>query len=375
MLRRMLLAVAIVAAIALAVWWSTRPDPVSVAAGKVDRGRVERSVANTRAGTVTACRRAKLAPQAGGQIAALPVRAGDRVRQGQVLLELWNEDSVAQTRMAQEQARSSVLRAEQTCESAAAGQREADRARQLHRDGLMPFDQLDRATSSAKTLRSACDGARADVQQGEARLAAARATQTRTVLRAPFAGVVAKVSAEVGEFTTPSPPGIPMPPAVDLIDDSCVYVTAPIDEVDVAHVRVGQPANITIDAMPGRRFPGRVRRIAPYVVDVEKQARTVDVEVDFTNPVEAKALLVGYSADAEVILEVRENALRIPTQALLEGNRVLVLQDGSLHERNVKTGVSNWQFTEVVSGLKEGDRVVVSIDRKGVVAGAKAVAE
>lgn len=375
MVRRMLLLLAVLAAIAAAVWWSTRRDPVAVAAARVDRGRVDRAVANTRAGSVTACRRAKLAPQAGGQIAALPVRAGDRVRTGQVLLELWNEDSVAQTRVAQEQARSAVLRAEQTCESSAVALREADRARQLHRDGLMPFDQLDRAASSAKTLRSACDAARADVQQGEARVAGARATQTRTVLRAPFAGVVAKVSAEVGEFATPSPPGIPMPPAVDLIDDSCVFVTAPIDEVDVAHVRVGQAANITIDAIPGRRFPGRVRRVAPYVVDVEKQARTVDVEIDFTNPEDAKALLVGYSADVEVILEVRENALRIPTQALLENNRVLVFNDGHLHERQVKTGISNWQFTEVAGGLQEGDRVVVSVDRKGVVAGAKAIVE
>src|SRR6266511_2924160 len=178
MVRRMLLLVAVLAAIAVAVWWSTRRDPVAVAAGRVDRGRVDRSVANTRAGTVTSCRRAKLAPQAGGQIASLPVRAGDRVRTGQVLLELWNEDSVAQTRVAQEQARSAVLRAEQTCESSAVALREAERARQLHRGGLLPFDQLDRAASSAKTLRSACDAARADVQQGEARVAAARATQT-----------------------------------------------------------------------------------------------------------------------------------------------------------------------------------------------------
>ena len=135
-------------------------------------------------------------------------------------------------------------------------------------------------------------------------MAAARATQKRTVLRAPFAGVVARITGEVGEFTTPSPPGIPTPPAVDLIDDSCLYVTAPIDEVDVARVRVGQRASITIDAIPGRRFPGRVRRVAPYVVDFEKQARTVDVEMEFLNPEDVKALLVGYSADAEIILDV-----------------------------------------------------------------------
>ena len=375
MLRRLLILIAIALAIALLVWRATRAEPLPVVVGAVDRGRVERSVANTRAGTVNACRRAKLAPPSGGQIAALPVREGQRVVAGQVLLELWNDDSTAQARVATEQARSAVLRAEEICVRGETAEREANRARKLHRDGLLPDEQLDRAISAATTLRAACSAARADVQQSNARVAAARATLTRTVLRAPFAGVVAKITGEVGEFTTPSPPGIPTPPAVDLIDDTCLYVTAPIDEVDVSRIRVGQLAYVTIDAIAGRRFPGRVRRVAPYVVDVEKQARTVDVEVEFTNAQDVKTLLVGYSADAEIILEAHENVVRVPTQALLEGNRVLVLEDGQLRERRVQTGLSNWQLTEVLGGLREGEKVVLSVERKGVVAGAKAVAE
>ncbi len=226
-------------------------------------------------------------------------------------------------------------------------------------------------------LRAGCNAARADVQHSQARISAARATLTRTVLRAPFPGVVAKITGELGEFSTPSPPGIPTPPAIDLIDDTCLYVSAPIDEVDVARVRVGQPANITIDAMPGRRFPGRVRRVAPYVLDLEKQARTVDVEVEFTNPQDVKTLLVGYSADAEIILDIREDVLRVPTQALLEGNRVLVFggNPGTLEERQLQVGVSNWQYTEVISGLRQGEKVVLSVERKGVMPGARAVAE
>lgn len=377
MLRRLILFLTIVAAIALLVWWKTRPEPVPVVVGEVDRGRVERSVANTRAGTVSACRRARLAPPAGGTIAALPVREGDRVRQGQVLLELWNEDIAARTLVAEEQARSSALRSEEVCLRAASADRDAERAHKLHRDGVLPDDQLDRAASSAKTLHAACNAARADVQQSRAGVAAARATLTRTVLRAPFAGVVAKITGELGEFTTPSPPGIPTPPAIDLIDDQCLYVTAPIDEVDVARVRLGQPAWISIDALPGRRFPGRVRRVPPYVRDLEKQARTVDVEVEFSSTEDVKALLVGYSADAEIILDLRENVLRVPTQALLEGNRVLLFTSnpGKLEERQVQTGVANWQYTEVISGLNQGEKIVLSVDRRGVTAGAHAVAE
>lgn len=372
---RLLIIAALLAVAVLFLWGATRPRRVPVVLGEVDRGRVERTVANTRAGTVNACRRARLAPPAGGPIASLPVREGDRVRAGQVLLELWNEESAAQARVAEEQARSAESRAQEACLRAEVGEREAERARRLHRDGLLPEEQLDRATSSAQTLRAACSAAGAEVQQSRARVQLARATLTRTVLRAPFAGVVAKVTGEMGEFTTPSPPGIPTPPAIDLIDDSCLYVTAPIDEVDVARVRVDQPAFITIDAWPGHRFAGRVRRVASYVLDLEKQARTVDVEVEFANPDDARALLVGYSADVEIILDLEEDVVRVPTQALMESNRVLVFSSnaGTLEERQLEVGIANWSYTEVRSGVSPGEKVVLSVERAGVRPGVKAV--
>jgi HlyD family secretion protein len=118
-----------------------------------------------------------------------------------------------------------------------------------------------------------------------------------------------------------------------------------------------------------------VRRVAPYVLEAEKQARTVGVEAEIEDP-EKYSLLPGYSADVEIIIENRENTLRIPTQALLEGKRVLVIDaTGILHARDVERGVSNWEYTEIRSGLKAGERVVTSIDREGVADGVAAVAE
>ena len=92
---------------------------------------------------------------------------------------------------------------------------------------------------------------------------------------------------------------------------------------------------ITLDAFPDQRFPGFVRRVAPYVLEAEKQARTVGVEAEIENP-EKYSLLPGYSADVEIIIENRENVLRIPTQAMLDGKRVLVLDPatGILHARD-----------------------------------------
>ena len=373
---RLLIAALIVAAIVFGVWRTAQPKVVPVVFAVVDRGRVERTVANTRAGTVQACHRAKLAPPSGGQIVSLPVHEGDRVRAGDVLLELWSQNGVAEARVAQEQSRSATLHAQEACLNAEVAEREAERARKLHREGLLPDDQLDRAISLGKSLRAACNAAGAGVQQSKAGLQVARANLTRTVLRAPFAGVVARLNGELGEFTMPSPPGIPTPPVIDLIDDRCLYVTAPIDEVDVAQIRVGQPATIAIEALPGRRFAGRVRRVAPYVVDVEKQSRTVNVEVELANPADAKALLAGYSADVEIILDARENVVRVPTQALREGDRVLLYNAaGILEERHLDVGIGNWAYTEARSGLVPGQKVALSIERQGVVAGAHAVEE
>jgi HlyD family secretion protein len=334
-------------------------------------------VANTRAGTVTACRRAKLAPRSGGQIARLNVKEGDRVRAGQILLELWNEDIAAQLKVAQSQLESARQRAAEACLTADLGEREAERSRQLRDKGFISEERLDRAVAEAEARRAACNAAGAEVGQASSRVAAVRAELSRSYLRAPFAGVVAEVTGEVGEFTTPSPPGIPTPPAVDLIDDSCLYVTAPIDEVDAPNIELGQQGRISIDAYPGRKYAGYVRRIAPYVLDREKQARTVDVEVEFEDPAQFKTLLVGYSADVEIVLAARENALRVPTAAVLEGNRVWVMDPASqtIGARAFQAGLSNWEFTEVRSGLSEGDRIVLSVERQGLKDGVKVAPE
>lgn len=168
---------------------------------------------------------------------------------------------------------------------------------------------------------------------------------------------------------------MPTPPAIDLIDDSCLYVKAPMDEVDAPRIRPGQPVRISFEALPGRHFAGTVRRIAPYITAVEKQARTVEVDVDFDQPDEARGLLVGYSADVEIVLAGRDKVLRIPTAALQEGSKVLVLQDGRLASRTVKTGLSNWEYAEVLEGLQAGEKIVTSLERAGVKDGAPAVAD
>ena len=370
-LHRSLIVLAILAAAAAAFWWFTRPQPIAVVAREIDRGKVEASIANTRAGTVEACQRTKLSTIVGGRIELLNVKEGDRVRKGQLLMKLWNDDQQAQSVLAQTQVTTARQRVAEACAQAANAAREAERQTTLREKGFVSPSREESARTEADARRAGCEAARADVAQFQARVAATRVEQGRTVLYAPFDGIVAKIVGEVGEYSTPSPPGVPTPPAIDLIDDSCLYVEAPMDEVDAPKIRPGQPVRISLDALRGQSFPGKVKRVAPYITAVEKQARTVDIEATFDDPAAPGNLLVGYSADVEVILEVRENVVRVPTSALLEGGRVLVAgKDGRLAERRIRTGLSNWEFTEVQDGLDAGERVVTSLERTGVKAGA-----
>ncbi|MBW6494844.1 MAG: efflux RND transporter periplasmic adaptor subunit [Burkholderiaceae bacterium] len=376
LLRRLLIALLVVILLGAGIWWAKRPKPIAVMLVTVDHGRVESSIANTRAGTLEACQRTKLSATMGGRIEVLAVKEGDRVEKGQLLMKLWNDDQQAQSTMALAQVETARKRVAEACAVAANAESEAARQSSLFKQGFVSGSREEQARSEALARRAGCDVAKADVAQAQARVSASRIEQRRTVIYAPFAGTVAKIVGEVGEYSTPSPPGVPTPPAIDLIDDSCLYVSAPMDEVDAPKVVAGQPVRISFDALPKQSFPGKVRRVAPYVSAVEKQARTVDIEATLDPDQAPPRLLVGYSADVEVILATREDVARVPTSALQEGSRVLVAgADGTLQERKVKTGLSNWEFTEVLEGLKSGDRVVTSLEREGVKAGATFVAD
>ncbi|HHH36071.1 MAG TPA: efflux RND transporter periplasmic adaptor subunit [Gammaproteobacteria bacterium] len=354
-----------------------REAPVPVTLGRADIGPVEATVANTRAGTLKACRRARLSPMSGGQIARLLVEEGSRVRAGDLLLELWNEDLTARLRLAEREREAAQAAARQACLLAEEASRDARRIESLLRRKLASEEDADKARTRAAARAAACKEARARVGVAQARVGVDHAALERTRLRAPFAGTIAKINGELAEYVTPSPLGVATPPVVDLIDDSCLYVSAPMDEVDAPAIRPAMDARISLDAFPGRAFPALVQRIAPYVETRERQARTVEVEAVFANPADFAAMLPGYSADLEIVLDRREAVLRIPTEALLEADRVLVFDpdSGRLQARRVRTGISNWQYTEIRSGLQAGDSVVLSLDREGVVAGARAVPE
>jgi HlyD family secretion protein len=348
------------------------PEAVQVRTVAVEKGRVEETVTNSRAGTVKARRRAKLAPETGGRVVALPHRRGSRVREGQLLLRIEDSLQRAQLSLAEDERKVALAQRDQACFAAERAARERDRVRDLAAQGIVSTDQVDGVDSQERTAQAACRAAQATAERADSAVTLARAQLRQPTLLAPFDGVVADTFVEEGEWTSPSPPALPIPPILDLIDTRSIYVIAPMDEVDSGRIQKGQAARVTVDSQPGKSFAARVAEVAPYVMDRLEQNRTVEIELELEDQAAATAMLPGTSADAEVILSARDDVLRVPTQALLEGGRVLVLEGDRLGERTLEIVLRNWDMTEITAGLAQGDRVVVSLDRPEVKAGARA---
>jgi len=349
------------------------PKPIEVHTAVVDRGVVEESVTNTRAGTVKVRRRASLSPQMGGLVVRIPHFEGDEVEEGDVLLAMDDRAQRAEYDLASKDVRTAEAQADEACLAAELASKELNRLLALHDRGIASDQSLDVLQTERDRSRAGCAAARAAIDRARSRVDAVRVQLEFTRLRAPFAGTVAEVSTEVGEWITPSPPGLPIPPVIDLLDGRSVYVSAPIDEVDAESARVGQPARITVDSRRGTSFDARVARVAPYVVDDLEQNRTVEVEVEFADLDGAYGILPGTSADVEIILDRRDDVLRVPAAAVADGDVVLVLVHGMLEEREIDVGLRNWQLAEVRGGLSEGELVVTSRPSTDIKAGAEVI--
>lgn len=339
------------------------PAPPIVEVATVARGVVEDTVANTKAGTVRARRRAKLSPGTSGTVVERHVDRGERVAAGDLLIRLDDETPRAALLLAQRALDVALAGEKRACISAERALRELDRKRELAKDELVSVDQIDALESAHQLALADCSVAAAEVERARASILAAEAELSRTELRAPFDAIIAEVSAELGEWVTPSAPLIAAPDLIDAIDPTSLYVSAPMDETEAARLEADQPVRVTIDSHPGTSFPGRIVRVAPYVLDLEQQNRTVEVEVELEDAEFAATLLPGTSADVEVVLGVREDVVRLPVLALFEGDRAFVVEaDGTISSREVEIGLRNWRYAEVTAGITTGERVVTHFE-------------
>jgi HlyD family secretion protein len=361
-------------------------DPSRLAVA--ERGDIARSVVAT--GKIEPLAKVEVKSKASGIIKQIFVHYSDWVKQGQVLVELDKEELQARVRETQ-----AALLAAQAAEEASLATFErnqveasgpdlpflksgVERARKLHAQGLIALSVLEDADKAYQlalnkqmtALRNVAVS-RADIARTKAQVAQARALLDRagedlrnSTIVSPMDGIVLSRDVEVGDAVSSILVlGSQATKIMTLGDVSDVYVLGKVDEADIGKVYLGQPARIVVESFKDRKFAGKVTKISPLGVEKDN-VTTFEVRVSIHNP--GGQLKANMSANAEIILEERKSVLLVPEAAVVyDGRRNTAIEvpdpasEKGRRQMSVKLGISNGIKTEVVSGLAEGQKIIL----------------
>jgi RND family efflux transporter MFP subunit len=293
-------------------------------------------------------------PKVSGRLERVLVRLGDRVRQGQTLAQI--EDQEIREQVKQAQASFDVA-------GATIRQREADlrfaetnldRSRNLFERQLIPKQTLDDAEARHQAAVAQLDLARAQYAQSQARLDELKIALANTVITSPVNGFIGRRELDPGAWVTPNSSFI------SVVDINVVRLVANVVEKDLRRISAGLMADVTVDAFPGESFVGRVARVAP-VLDPATRTAQIEVEIDNSH----FRLKPGMYAKVSFTVERHPNTLVVPANALVDvdGKRGVFLPsaEGDIARfQPVEVGIMDQERVEVTSGLSEQDRVVTT---------------
>jgi len=286
----------------------------------VTKAHVEATVSSVNSGTVRAEGNTELAFGTVGRVKEVNVKLGDSVRAGQILAQVENDDLTSRLQSALE---------------------EYERSQRLSKSDAM---------------------SKSGVTQARANYDAAVTAYEKSLIKAPYDGVVAELNLEVGELSQITAV-IPQAP-IRIVDVKPRYVRAEIDEVDLPKVKAGLPARVKILAIRKEPFKARVRKVVPFVSSIREQDRTSEIELDIDS--EGLVLPAGASADVEVITDTKDDVLTVTSRALLgrgEDRYVYVLAGSKIKKTPVRIGIYGYTVSEIASGLSPSDEVVLPSDK------------
>jgi len=340
----------------------------------------------TASGSIKAKRAVDISSDITGRIIAIPVKEGQYVHTGDLLLRI--DPSSYEAAVAQSQANLSSAQANlvQNTANLEQAKRALDRAEELRKQSpnLISDEQLEQAQTSYKVAQAIATSAQHQVDQARASLSQAQDQLSKTVLRAPMDGKVTRVAVEVGEVAVPGTFSRETGLLMTISDLSVIQVNVQVDETDVVRLKLGDSVDVSIDAFPDTTFAGRVTKIAQSAVQAaasasstSDQAVDYDVEVTLDNP--PPDVRPDLSATAKIITATRDSVLSIPIIALTvrentpvstetvpkdttggkrETEGVFVVHNGVALFQPVKVGIAGQEHFEVLNGVSQGDTIV-----------------
>ncbi|HET7322320.1 MAG TPA: efflux RND transporter periplasmic adaptor subunit [Longimicrobiaceae bacterium] len=290
--------------------------------------------------------------QVSGVVSRAYAEAGDYVEAGAPLLEIHPDPTPLE--------RVESGRDVQMKELALAGKkRELERTKALAQRGLIPAQELDSAQRAYDEAALQLKTAKEKVQLMES--GRIRGTEVESMVRAPISGYVLERTVEQGDPVVPLTSYQEGTVLMTMADMSKLLFKGSVDEIDVGRLREGMPVTIKIGALPDAKVTGRVSRISLQAKEEDNAVRfPVEIALD---PVTGVTLRAGLSANAEVIVNSRNDVLTVPERVVTyekDGSAWVTVQraDGTTEKRTIETGLSDALQVEVVSGLKEGERVL-----------------
>lgn len=355
---------------------------------KVERVDLARSVVAT--GRIEPVTKVEIKSKASGIILKLPVNVGDRVHQGQVICELDQNDLLPRVRQAQaalgmaeaslKSARAEFERAKVEAEGPDLPflKRDMERAREMYLHKVAPQMARDEAEKNYQMAKNrqqvaivalgvseaAIRKAEAQVEQSRAQLSTTEEDLRNATIVSPIDGVVLSRDREVGDAVSSI---LTMGSGATLImtvgDLREVYVKGKVDESDIGRVFLGQGARITVESYKDQKFAGKVTKISPMGVEKDN-VTTFEVRVSISN--ETGKLMATMTANAEIVLEERKGVLVVPEGAIIYGKDKTIqvevpdtVNETGRRRVTVATGISNGSRTQIVSGLSEGQTVIL----------------
>jgi len=349
LLKSKLLWIAGIAAILTLVFVMSGKKTVSVKVAELKPGELRVIVNATTTSTVKSETEVMLSAQRTGRVVKLTVKEGDYVKAGALIAQLDLTEETVQTTNALAQSKATYEEAEKNLK----------RSEDLFSTGMIAQQDLD-------AVRRAYEVAQAQYRSS---VADAGVKRDYSIIKAPFNGVIAKKYTEVGELLLPGKQ------IVQVVDPGRIYVLATIDEVDVGRLRITQPVTITVDAFPGEKFKGTIKRISPIVSGGKLETRTADVWIYFNE--NQKKIKPGMSADVEILVTTLQNVLSVPSQAVIEraGKKQIYVAEGRALKtgdkvvarlKSIQLGETNWSFTQITGGLSTGEYVITTPEAEGL---------
>ena len=334
--------------------------------GRVEKRAVFRSTV-TASGEIVAERYADVGSSVMGKLVSLPVKEGDRVRKGQVVARI---DSVPAS--SERDAATALVRAVEADQVAARARAEdaaraLARGRELRGQGLLPQADFDGLQAAADAATAQADAAGRRAAQARAQLARAADLLGKTEIASPLDGTVTRLPVREGEMVVIGIQNMPGTTIMTISDLAVINAEVKVAEAEILNVKVGQPATVTLEALPGRTFAGEVVEVgasALPLVGAGAAAREFKVKVRVKDPQEG--LRPGLTGDAEILVGEARDALAVPLQAVVlrgEAGRerpgVFVGEGKTARFVAVETGMIGGLEIEVKKGLEE-DREIVA---------------